>query len=322
MKLIYFLLLGLLAAGCGQQTSEPVNSLVTTENDEGPVTGESAAEEIASQVPDTDIFMVSISAGGLPDPTSLRNLTARPGYDNQPAFPSGGQQLIFRSIRGGLQSDIYVLDVAGGQARRLTDTLQSEYSPTPLPGGGFSVVRVEDDGSQHLWAYRADGTPGRMLLAELDNVGYHLWLSETELALFLVDEPMQLVLANTEAPGLRQVATDIGRSFARDESLGMLYFLVPSTPGQWRLSGYELETGRQFSYLDAPGTSQDMVLDSKGGVWMASGTRLWRWRPGYSEWQAVWDFGVELGGTITRLAFSKDDSSLAMVVSKQSLGAE
>lgn len=318
MKLFYFLLFLLLLSGCEQHSSEPVGSLVTTETDEGRPTGDSAAEDIASQVPDTDIFLVGIDAGGVPDKASLRNLTARPGYDNQPAFSPGGQQLIFSSIRGDLQSDIYGVDLSGGEARRLTETPQSEYSPTPLPGGGFSVVRVEEDGSQRLWVYNADGSADEMLLDELDNVGYHLWLSDTALALFLVDEPMKLVLGNAESSGVQLVATDIGRSFARDSRKGMLYFLASSGEGQWRLTGLELDTDQRVSYLDTPGGSQDMALDRKGRVWMASGTTLWRLQPGGPEWELVADLGEALGGTITRLTFNQDDSSLAMVVSMES----
>jgi Tol biopolymer transport system component len=322
MQFRYILLIVLLVSGCGQQTPEPAGAPATAETTESQAVEESAAEEIASQVPDTDIFMVSINAQGMPDTASLRNLTARPGYDNQPAFLPGGQQLIFSSIRADLQSDVYLLDIEQGGVRRLTETTQSEYSPTPRPGGGFSVVRVEEDGSQRLWVYNADGTPEEMLVSELDNVGYHLWLTDKSLALFLVDEPMKLVLGNTAGPGVRQLATDIGRSFARDPRTGMLYFLLSSGEGRWQLTGHDLASDLQVSLLDTPGGSQDMALDREGRVWMASGAALWRWQPGQSEWEAVADFGEALGGTITRLTFNQDDSSLAMVVSMESRNPE
>jgi len=322
MKFHYLLVLVLLGSGCSQQTPEPAEVLITTQADDGQAAGESAAEDIASQVPDTDIYLVSVSADGTPDLASLRNLTARPGYDNQPAFLPGGQQLIFSSIRGGLQSDVYELDLRGGEPRRLTETAQSEYSPTPLPGGGFSVVRVEEDGSQRLWTYDADGSPGEMLVSELDNVGYHLWLTDKALALFLVDEPMKLVLGNTAVPGVRELATNIGRSFARDPRAGMLYFLLSSGEGRWQLTGLDLGSDLQVSILDTPGGSQDMALDREGRVWMASGAALWRWQHGQSEWEAVADFGEALGGAITRLTFNQDDSSLAMVVSMESRNPE
>jgi dipeptidyl aminopeptidase/acylaminoacyl peptidase len=322
MQFRYILLIVLLVSGCGQQTPEPAGAPATAETTESQAVEDSAAEEIASQVPDTDIFILGMNTQGMPDTASLRNLTARPGYDNQPAFLPGGQQLIFSSIRGELQSDVYVLDIQGGKSRRLTRTVQSEYSPTPLPGGGFSVVRVEEDGSQRLWVYNADGSPGEMLVSELDNVGYHLWLPEKALALFLVGEPMKLVLGNSAAPGVRLLATEPGRSFARDPRTGMLYYLMPSGQGRWTLTGRDLGSDEQTSYLETPGESQDMALDRQGRVWMASGTALWRWEPGQSEWEAVADFGDALGGTITRLSFNQDDSRLAMVVSMESPEAQ
>ncbi|MDH3399979.1 MAG: hypothetical protein OEM03_03330 [Chromatiales bacterium] len=322
MKVFYSSLLFLLLSGCGQHSSEPAGVPVVGEAEDNRDGGESAAEEIASQVPDTDIFIVAINAQGMPDKASLRNLTARPGYDNQPAFLPGGRQLIFSSIRGERQSDVYVLDIPEGESRRLTQTVQSEYSPTPLPGGGFSVVRVEEDGSQRLWVYKADGSPGEMLVSELDNVGYHLWLPEKALVLFLVDEPVKLVLGNSAAPGVQLLATETGRSFVRDPGTGMLYYLLPSGEGRWKLTGRDLGSDEQTSYLDAPGESQDMALDRQGRVWMASGTELWRWQPGQSDWLPVADFGDGLGGTITRLSFNQDDSELAMVVNLESPGVE
>lgn len=322
MRFLACLLTILLVAGCDHKTPESASDVVQDHGaaEQGP--SESAAEEIASQVPDTDIFVVRFDAQGNPDTTSLKNLTDRPGYDNQPAFLPGGNQLLFSSIRETLQSDVYVMDRNGGEARRLSDTLESEYSPTPLSGGGFSVVRVEEDGTQRLWAYNADGSPARMLVSDLDNVGYHLWLSDEELALFLVDEPMKFVLGNVATPGVRLLATDIGRSFARDAETGILYFLLPSGDGRWRLNGHDLSSGEKIVYLDAPGESQDMALDHKGRLWMASGTALWRWQPGQSQWEEVADFGSVLGGTITRLGFDDDDSSLAMVVSMASQDME
>jgi len=276
---------------------------------------DAAARDIASQVPDTDIFLLAIGADGEPEKASLRNLTHRDGYDNQPAFLPGGQSLLFSSIGEDLQSDVYRLDLANGNLLHLTHTSESEYSPTPLLDGGFSVVRVETDGSQQLWRYTDDGRPGERLLHQFDNVGYHRWLSPERLALFLVTEPVELVLATLGDVPVAPVATGIGRSFVQQPGSDRLYFLSELQDGRWQLRSREDGSGEIITYLDAPGQSQDMALDRQGRVWMASGTSLWRWQPGQDDWLAVIDFGNALPGAITRLALSEDDSNLAMVVS-------
>jgi hypothetical protein len=274
-----------------------------------------AARDIASQVPDTDIFLLALGADGEPEKASLYNLTHRPGYDNQPAFLPGGQGLLFSAIGEDMQSDVYRLDLASGNLLQLTHTAESEYSPTPLVDGGFSVVRVETDGAQQLWRYANDGRPVKRLLNQFDNVGYHRWLAQDSLALFLVAEPMELVLATLDGGPVVPVATGIGRSFVWQPESGRLYFLSELQGDRWQLRSREDGSGEIFTYLDAPGQSQDMALDGRGRVWMASGTTLWRWQPGQQDWLVAIDFGNALPGAITRLVFSEDDSRLAMVVS-------
>ena len=276
---------------------------------------DAAAREIASEVPDTDIFLLPIGQDGVPDKAGLRNLTRRDGYDNQPAFLPGGGSLLFSSIGEDLQSDVYRLDLAKGNLLQLTHTSESEYSPTPLVEGGFSVVRVETDGSQQLWRYTDDGRPGERLLHQFDNVGYHRWLSRERLAVFLVTDPVELVLATLDEAPVVPVATGIGRSFVQQPGLDRLYFLSQLQDGRWQLRSREDASGEIISYLDAPGQAEDMALDRRGRIWMASGTTLWRWQFGQDDWLAVVDFENALPGSITRLAFSEDDSKLAMVVS-------
>jgi hypothetical protein len=277
-------------------------------------TGNAAAEEIASQVPDTDIFLMRINADGEPDLASLRNLTRRVGYDNQPAFLPAGATILFSAIGDDLQSDIYSLGLSDGSLKPVTQTPESEYSPTPMAGGGFSVVRVESDGTQHLWRYSAEGAPLEMLEPELGNVGYHHWLAKDRLALFLVEEPTELVLVRLDDRKAEPVATDIGRSFSRDPESGSLYFLRSAPEGAWQLCSRNETSGEIAVHITAPGNSQDMAIDKQGWIWMADGKTLWRWRPGQDHWSSVMDLNGRLPGGITRLAFSGDASELAMVV--------
>lgn len=277
-----------------------------------------AAREIATQVPDTDIFLLELDEAGAVLEGSLRNLTRRPGYDNQPAFLPGGQRLLYSAIVEDSQSEVYELDLAADASRRLTRTAESEYSPTPLPDGGFSVVRVEADGSQYLWRYSAGGEPGQIVMPGLGNVGYHRWLDDGALVLFLVGEPMSLVLADPDQGATRSLATGAGRAFASAPDGGLL-LVMPREADSWTLCRWQGEGAALDCRLDTPGRSQDFALDGLGRVWMAWEQSLYRWQPGQEGgWETVVDLaGQGLAGQITRLAFSDDGRRLALVVNMQ-----
>src|SRR5262245_65212853 len=113
-----------------------------------------AAQTGQSQATDRDIFLVSLSkSGGKLVATGVRNLTNRPGYDNQPNWSRDGSAIFFTSVREGEQADIYRMNPASGEATRVTLTSpESEYSATPIPGrNAISVIRVERDSTQRLW---------------------------------------------------------------------------------------------------------------------------------------------------------------------------
>ena len=78
------------------------------------------------------------------------------GYNNQPYFLGKDKLLITSNFLQEGQTDIFQLDVRKEKLMQVTDTDQSEYSPTPTPGTNhFSVIRVEpsQDNAQYLWRY-------------------------------------------------------------------------------------------------------------------------------------------------------------------------
>jgi hypothetical protein len=168
-------------------------------------------------VPSTDIYLAPLSLEhGRPVVGAPVNITHRDGYDNQPSFTPDGRALLYTSIRGDGQADTYRYDLATRATSRVTNTTESEYSPTVMPGGKrFSVIRVEADSTQRLWSFAMDGSDPRVVLADIKPVGYHLWLDDHRLALFVLGDPNALVLADTRTGRADTLARDIGRSLAR-----------------------------------------------------------------------------------------------------------
>jgi Tol biopolymer transport system component len=146
------------------------------------------------------------------------NVTARQGYDNQPFFLRDGRSFLYTSVHEDAQADIYRYDLDRKISVRVTATSESEYSPTPLPhSDGFSVVRVEADSTQRLWAFTADGTRPRLVLDSIKPVGYHAWANDHTLLLFVLGSPATLRMADARSPAApgEVLARDIGRSLQR-----------------------------------------------------------------------------------------------------------
>src|SRR5262245_60163909 len=109
--------------------------------------------------PSSDIFLVDVTKRGgqlvLGKPV---NITNRDGYDNQPSFLPDGKSLLFTSIRENNQADIYRYELVTQKTERVTNTSESEYSPTVTPDQKFfSTIRVEADRTQRLWKFPLRG---------------------------------------------------------------------------------------------------------------------------------------------------------------------
>ncbi len=177
--------------------------------------------------PDTEIYLAPMkTANGAIEIGPAVDITNNPGYDNQPFFTPDGKAILFTSIRGsGRQTDIYKYDIAAKTIAQLTNTPESEYSPTITPGGKLSVIRVELDAdkTQRLWQFTADGRDPQPVLETIKPVGYHAWADHQTLVLFVLGastgpgagEPATLQLADTRTGTAVVLASDVGRSIQR-----------------------------------------------------------------------------------------------------------
>src|SRR5436309_4084071 len=188
-----------------------------------------AAPAAPAGPPATDVYLADLRvAQGRVSVGVPVNVTARPGYDNQPFFLPDGRAFLYTSIPADSQADIYRYDIGARTSTRLTATRESEYSPTPLPDGrGFSVVRVEADSTQRLWAFDFDGSRPRLVLDSIKPVGYHAWADDHTLVLYVLGTPPTLQIADTRAPSTRGavVAQNIGRPLQRVPGSSAIAFL-------------------------------------------------------------------------------------------------
>ncbi len=269
------------------------------------------AAALRAQSPATDVFVASIDDG--PAFAGWRNVTARPGYDNQPGFAPDGDALLYTSQRDG-QTDIYRYELASGRTTRVTSTPESEYSATVMPGGErFSVVRVEADSTQRLWSFALDGSDPRLVLADVEPVGYHAWIDAHTLALFVLGSPPTLRIVDTRDGTDREAARNIGRSLARVPGRGVVSFLERTDAGPL-LRTLDPGTGDVEDLVEPLDGAVDYAWTPAGTLLMGSGSRLFAFDPASdTAWRLVADLAAVGVGGITRLAVSPDGTHIALV---------
>ena len=270
-----------------------------------------------SQAPDPDIFLVSLArSDDRITVTAARNLTSRPGYDNQPHWSGDGNTLFFTSQREDAQADIYRLDPSGSAPPvRVTLTApESEYSATPMPGrNAISVIRVERDSTQRLWSVPLDGSAGAVILERIKPVGYHTWASDTLLALFVLGSPNTLQLASTTTGRGDTIVTSIGRSLHTTKD-GQVSFVHKVSNDEWWLTLLDPVTRQQRRLVRMPRRVEDYAWTPDGMVLAGEGSVLKSFDPRRGgEWTTIADLAPYGLGGITRLSVSPRGDAVAVV---------
>lgn len=268
-----------------------------------------AASAPAQAPPGTDVFLVEVrrEAGrlALGEPV---NLTARPGYDNQPAFAEDREHLYYTVIGADGQADICRIRLADRSRRCWDTTPESEYSAADAPMGGVSVVRVERDSTQRLWRLRDGGDP-ELLLPGLAPVGYYAWLDASRLVAFVLGTPPTLVLADLRTREHRVLASDVGRSIQRAPAGGISY--LQRDGAAWLVRRFDPGSGATLAVARGLDGSDFHAWLPDGTLLMAVRNKLFAWDRG--QWQEVAAFAGRAQQEITRLATSPDGRWLAFV---------
>jgi hypothetical protein len=261
-----------------------------------------------ANLPITNIVIMSIDATGQPNTKQLIKATNQTGYHNQPHFINNDS--IYFTKQMDEQTDIWRFDMATNSLSAVTQTLESEYSPTLMPDGKhFSTIRVEQDGTQRLWQFDLNGTNPQLILKSIKPVGYHSWLNPDSLALFVLGEPATLQLAKVSRDKAKVLDADIGRSIHKVPGKSMVSYTVHREQ-QHEIRVYDLASGKNKRLTDTRNGQQDYVWLNKDCLLMAEQNKLYQYCLG-GDWQLFAD--LPMLGKITRLALNQDNSQLAIV---------
>lgn len=318
-----------------------------------PETSSATAEDAADSgalVDGPDLWLARLTpdASGAPVLGSGRNVTSRAGYDNQPKFLPDGSILYTRGV--GERTDIWRYDPATDTHSAVTETPdQSEYSPTPTPdGGGFSAIVVEPDSLQRLWRFDLDGSNGGPILEDIAPVGYHAWIDDERIGMFVLGDPatLQTAVAGASGPG-QTMDEDIGRSLNRiPGETAISYPVAPGEGGVLRMTVAEdsvvERTLRSNLWSVRMLVSEGGTLSTRTLVRIAAEDHAWTpdrrllygdgprlmavgpvpTDPGPDPWLIPEEALVTVGTlpdttlTISRLAISDDGGSIVLVVER------
>ena len=269
--------------------------------------------------PPSDIFVVDVRIkNGQLDFGQPKRITDFVGYNNQPFFLPNGRAILYTSIRKG-QADIYSYDLKTGATTQVTNTPESEYSPTLMPDGkNISVVRVEGDGkTQRLWKFPLAGGPPSLVLENAQPVGYHHWIDDHTLALFILGgsgKPNTLQIADTRTGKTEAVIENPGRILRKIPNRNQFSFVHKISDQRWEIKAFDLRTKTSASLIATLPGVEDYAWLSNGTLLMAKDANLFAVVPlTGQQWHEVADFAKDGIKRMTRIAVNESGNRIAIV---------
>lgn len=265
---------------------------------------------LAQDLPATQVWLAPLSDGV---PGRPIRVSAASRYNNQPQFSVDSQELFFTAEQPDGQTDIWRYRLADQSLQAVSQSPESEYSPTPMPdASSLSVVRVEPDLRQRLWRISLDDGAAQLLLPEVEPVGYHAWMDANTVVLFLLGESFTLHSATLGAGPSRRLYAHIGRTLRRHPLTGRALF-VDKNFIPWQIAEIDWVTASARPLVGLFPGGEDFEVDGEGGFWTGNGPKLYRCPPGGDTWRLASDLSEYGVSDISRLAASPDGLWLALV---------
>ncbi|HEX6889950.1 MAG TPA: hypothetical protein VF141_04640 [Chryseolinea sp.] len=245
-----------------------------------------------------------------------KNITNHKGYDNQPYFHPNEPLIYYSQADTSGRTDILVYDYSKNSTKKITETSEREFSPTVTPDSKFlSCIIQRDDGVQDLAKYPlAGGTP--IVLINNLKVGYHAWVNETDLILFVLGEPHTLRWYSLSSKKDTIIASNIGRSMHAIPKSSEMSF-VDKSADPWVIKKLETKTRIATNITAALPGREDLSWTPDGKIIMSDGEKLYYFDPGTSDgWTEIEGMStLELKG-VTRLSVNKKGNKIAIVASE------
>lgn len=276
-------------------------------------------------MPDTEIYLFSINLkGGKLNEGKPENITHKNGYDNQPCFTPDNKQVYYVSFFDSIQSEnkhhlnseVHLYDIVSHKTKRITHTLEDEYSPTPIPSENFySTVRVEMDSTQRLWRFPLDGGRPDLVLPETKRVGYHCWINNHQLGVWLLGDSLQIMERNGT---ILYSDTNVGRCIQKIPGKNAISFVSKLNKEHWSIWRYDLDSKKKKMIASClEGGNEDYCWTNDGKLILGCLGKLYLVAPnGKDKRKEIADFTNTDLESFYRIAISPNNTLMALVTYK------
>jgi hypothetical protein len=272
----------------------------------------------AATPPASDIFVIDVKTkDGELRFGEPKKITDVAGYNNQPSFLPDGHSILYTSIRN-KQTDIYRYDINTGATTQVTNTPESEYSPTLMPDKkNISVVRVEADGTQRLWKFALAGGQPSLVIENIKPVGYHHWIDDHTVALFVLGgtgKPNFLEVYDMRTGKSEFVTENPGRVLRKVPNQNSFSFVHKVSDKSWEIKAFDFRTRTSASLIATLPGVEDYAWLPSGKLIMAKDSKLFAVVPLIgAKWEEVADFSKAGIKRITRIAVNSSGGRIAVV---------
>lgn len=241
----------------------------------------------------TEVYLLDLSESpGNVSLSNSRNVSNKPGYDNQPFFHPTKPLLYYATMMPDGQTDIWSYNLLTSVRTPVTHTPDSEYSPTVLPSQTHlsCIVQRKATGDQDLVSYlltNPERTAVMLKSQKTGKIGYQAWLDANQAVVFVLGTPQTMHYLNLNTGRDTVIADQIGRSLHCIP--GQRAFSYVQQVGEtWRIRSYDPARNQVHDITTSdPGSEHHNAWLNAGTLLESRGTELWAFSTKTKQWQAV-----------------------------------
>ncbi|MFM9907880.1 MAG: TolB family protein [Chitinophagaceae bacterium] len=248
------------------------------------------------------------------------NITNHKGYDNQPFFHPSKPLIYYSSFNDSGRSDINYYNYRANKTIQFTNTPEREYSPILTPDGKFiSCIIQWEQGEQELGKYPVKGGKPETIIATL-KVGYHVWIDEQRLLLFVLGDSNQNFLHyfNLSTKEDKVIANNPGRSLHKIPGTNSFSFIEKVNKEEWLIKKFTPSTNELSTIIHTLAGREDITWLNNGIIISSDGNNLFYFdTKSNSGWQPIIvENKLPAIKGISRLSVNSTNTKLAVVVSE------
>lgn len=241
----------------------------------------------------TDVYVLDLSGkAGTMSLANPRNVSNKAGYDNQPFFHPTKPLIYYTSMMPDGQTDIWSYNLRTSEKAPVTNTPDSEYSPTVLPGQTYlsCIVQRRTNGDQDLVSFLLTNPEKMEILLEsqkIGKVGYQAWLNADEAVVFILGTPQTMHYINPKTARDTIIADRIARSLHRIPGQQAFSF-VQQVGETWLIRSYEPARNKVSDITTSdPGSDHFNAWVDATTLLESRGTELWAFSTNTKQWKPV-----------------------------------